>query len=396
VNPGMADYIRSALKVAKKEKAQGLIIALNTPGGLLSTTRDLVSLFLTSEIPVIVYVAPSGAHAGSAGVMLTMSAHLAFMAPATNIGAAHPVSAGGKDIDKTMGQKILNDTLAFVESIAKERGRNITFAKDSVRNSASIVADEALKRKVIDGIAASVDDLLSQIDGKQVKINSFEKVVMHTKKAKVIPIEMNIKQVILTKMADPNIAYMLMALGGIGIYVEITNPGLIVPGVVGGISIILSMICFQMLPINFGALALLLLGLALLIAEAFVPSFGALGIGGIVSFIFGSLFLIDSDIPALQIDKSLIFTVAGCLLVIMIFIGMVIVRARKYKQTSGQDGIVGENGEVVLDIEKDKKGKVFVHGEVWNAYSSDGSVIKKGANIEIVKAEGMVLYVKSK
>ncbi|MBI2026219.1 MAG: nodulation protein NfeD [Deltaproteobacteria bacterium] len=387
INPATNDYIKMGMDRASRGLAVAVVIQMDTPGGLLTSTREIVQSIMNSTVPVIVYVSPHGAHAGSAGVMITLAAHLAAMAPATNIGAAHPVSGTGQDIPGDMEKKVTNDTAAWVESIAKTRGRNVKWAIDAVRNSVSISADKALKEGVIEFMADSLEDLLNKSHGRQVTVahSTFK---LETEKAQIVFMDMNLKQKVINTLADPNIAYLLMAMGGLGIYFELTHPGLIFPGVIGGISLILGFISMQTLPIHYGGLLLLLLGLALLVAEVFVPSFGVLGIGGLVSMSLGAIFFVDPSHPG-ELAVSLkwimpFILIMGSLILVVV---LLLVKARRKKKTTGMEGLVGEQGEAAEDILPPSSGRVYVAGELWSAYSSE--VIKKGEGIIVVEVKGI-------
>ncbi|MGH7770301.1 MAG: NfeD family protein, partial [Candidatus Binatia bacterium] len=279
INPAVHDFIRESIARARARGSRALVIQLDTPGGLLESTQSIVKDLLGSPVPVIVYVAPSGAGAASAGTFITLAAHVAAMAPGTNIGAAHPVAGSGQEIKGVMGEKIENFTASFAETIAQKRGRNAEWAIQAVRKSVSVTEKEALKKNVIDIVANNLEDLLRQADGKKVDVDGKE-VALAVKDARVERFEMSLKQKILDRLAHPNIAYLLMMAGILGLYMEFSHPGVIFPGVAGAICLLLAFISLQILPINYGGLVLMILGISLLIAEAFLPSFGVLGVGG--------------------------------------------------------------------------------------------------------------------
>ena len=394
INPASQSYIERGLRKASEMKAEAVLIELNTPGGLLTSTRNIVESIFKSKIPVIVYVSPSGAHAGSAGVMITMASHVAAMAPGTNIGAAHPVSGQGQDIEGDLAEKITNDTAAWIESIAKTRNRNVNWSTQAVRRSVSIDNEQALKLKVIEYVAASVSELLEKIHGTTIFLNKEEKKTLQTKGATLFFLEQNAKEKVIDILSDPNIAYILMMVGMVGIYIELSHPGVVFSGVIGAISLLLSFICLQALPINYGGVALILLGMILLIAELFVPSFGVLGIGGMVSLLLGSIFLIDPSGTDLTISLSVIFPTVLTLGGIMLVIAVYVVRALRVKTSIGAEALTGQQGMVELDFDENGKGKVFVDGDYWNAISHEK--LKKGDIVEVIKVEGMVLSVKKK
>lgn len=391
INPAVDDFIREGIGRAKSNGAQALIIQMDTPGGLLTSTRTIVKEMLGAPVPVFVYVAPSGAGAGSAGVFITMAAHVAAMAPGTNIGAAHPVAGGGQEVKGVMGEKIENFTASFAESIAQKRGRNTEWAIQAVRKSVAITEKEALKINVIDIVATDIEDLLKQADGRTVDLDGRKHVLM-LKDARVVTHEMNLKQKVLNRIADPTIAYLLLMAGILGLYMEFSHPGVIFPGVAGAICLLLAIASLQVLPFSAVGLVLILLGIALLVGEAFMPSFGVLGIGGVVSLTFGSLLLFDAENTGLAVDRSVIFTAALTLGAIVLAISYLVFRSQTAKPTLGFAGLIGEIGEARTKLSP--AGKVFVHGEYWNA-RADGE-IEAGEKVEVVSCEGMNLKVRKK
>jgi membrane-bound serine protease (ClpP class) len=389
INPAVDDFIKESIRRAHVSGAKALVIQLDTPGGLLSSTRSIVKEILGAPLPVIVYVAPSGAGAGSAGVFITLAGHIAAMAPGTNIGAAHPVAGGGQEVKGVMGEKIENFTASFSETIAERRGRNTEFAIQAVRRSISITDKEALEKNVIDIIAYDLRDLLKQAEGREVDINGTKQKVSF-KGVRVQTFEMALRQKIIDILSDPNIAYLLLMAGVLGLYMEFSNPGVIFPGVAGGIAILLALTSFQILPINYGGLALVLLGIALLVGEAFIPSFGVLGIGGIISLTLGSLLLFDYRTSDLVLDKTIVFTAVGTLSALVVVVGYLVVQAHRRKPTLGVEGLLGETAEVKVRL--NPEGKVFVHGEFWNA-EGEGE-IDVGEKVKVAGFDGMMLKVK--
>ena len=389
INPAVDDYIRESINRARDAGAKALIIQLDTPGGLLTSTRSIVKEILGAPIPVIVYVAPSGAGAGSAGVFITLSGHIAAMAPGTNIGAAHPVSGGGGEVKGVMGEKIENFTASFSEAIAQRRGRNAEWAIQAVRRSVSIAEKEALAKNVIDIVAKDVDDLLAQADGRKVEVDGREQ-TLALKGARVERFEMGLKQKIINALSDPNIAYLLLMAGILGLYMEFSHPGVVFPGVAGAIALLLALTSFQLIPINYAGLALMVLGIALLVGEAFLPSFGVLGIGGAVSLALGSLLLFDTQGSDLLVDRSIVFTAVGTLSAFMLIIGYLVVKSQRGKPTLGLEGMLGEVGEVRVNLSP--TGKVFVRGEYWNAEGD--ADISAGERVKIVGFDGMRLKVR--
>jgi len=390
INPGTADYIISGIREGERTGAPYVLIQIDTPGGLLNTTRQIVQAMLGSTIPVVVWVGPQGAHAGSAGALITFAADVAAMAPGTNIGAAHPV--GGDKNDKVMADKIANDVAAFAESLAKSKGRNTDWAIKAVRSSASIIAEEALRMGVIDLMARDAQDLATRLAGFQ-----FKTAKQSLKKLPDAPAELKayaptIKHKVVSFFADPNLAYLILTLGGLCIWVEVTHPGLIFPGVLGAFCVIISLVSFQALPIDYGALAMILLGMILLVIEMFVPSFGVLGIGGLVAFIFGSLYLMDTNLPEFKISLALIFPTAATLAAVAFGLGMLVIKSRKLKVLSGMDAMIGEFAEVREPISA-TQGKVFIAGELWNAVIDGEGEIPKGVPVKVASIRKMVLVV---
>lgn len=390
INPVVADYIRDGIKKANEEKATCLLIHLNTPGGLLQSTRIIVSSMLESPVPVIVYVAPGGAHAGSAGAFITLAAHIAGMAPGTNIGAAHPVSFQ-QSTDSIMNAKGTNDAAAFIRAIAEKRNRNVQWAEDAVRNSVSITEKEALQKGVIDLIAFNEQDLLDQVHGKQVELVATT-VTLHTKNARIASYSMSFIERILNVLSDPSIAYIMMLLGLYGIMFELYSPGAILPGVIGIISLILSFYSMHTLPINYAGLALIIFAIILFILELKITSHGILGIGAAVSLLLGSLMLIrsQSSLEFVRISRIVIiaFTVVTTLFFLFV-VGMGL-RAQRAKVMTGIEGLVGAIA-YALDI-LDPAGTVMFQGEVWNAISVTGK-IDKGDKVRVREMRNLTLYV---
>lgn len=385
ISPPIATYVLQRIEEASKEGAEGLVILLDTPGGLDLAMRDIAKGILNAPLPVIVYVSPSGARAASAGVIITIAAHIAAMAPGTNIGAAHPVGIGiGGGMDKTMKEKVENDAVAYVIGIAKKRGRNEEWVEKAVRKSVSITAEEALRLRVIDFVSADLDRLLEQLDGREVSLEKGRK-VLRTKGAVTREKKMGIRQGVLAALSDPNIAYILFLLGLAGLYFEFAHPGVILPGVVGGISLILAFFAMQTLPVNYAGVLLILFAIVLFIAEVKVMSHGILTIGGIVSMVMGSLLLFDSPDPALQV--SLRVMIPALAVVSVFFAGVIalVLKAQMRKRHTGREGMMGVFGEAVTDIHE--KGKVFVHGEYWNAWSE--KFVEQGKRIRVVEVEAL-------
>ena len=384
-------YIERAIERAAATDAECLIIRLDTPGGLLEATRDIVQILLNTRVPVVVYISPSGARGASAGTMITMAAHVAAMAPATHLGAAHPVGLFGTGDDGIMAEKVVNDTSAFIKAIADLRGRNAEWAITAVRESKSITASEALELNVIDLIADDLSALVLAIDGREIRMDSERTIVLNTTAKPVIFQDMTFRQSFMSVLANPNLVYFLLIIGLVGLYIELSNPGLILPGVVGGISLILALIAMQTLPISYGAFGLILLGLAMLVAEAFVPSFGLLGFGGLASLLIGSLFLLDANLTDLRMSVPMVLGATASVGVVILVIGRLLFKSFRMSPRSFQSTIVGQQAEVRTAIAPETPGKVFLNGELWNATAEEP--IALGERVTVEEAEGLMLHV---
>jgi membrane-bound serine protease (ClpP class) len=390
INPVAAEYLHDAMSFAEAKHAQAVILRLDTPGGLDTSMRLMIKDITGSTIPAVVYVAPSGGRAASAGVFLTIAAHVAAMAPGTNIGAAHPVAMGGGEMDKTMKEKVENDSIAYIKSIAEQRGRNVSWAEDAVRKSVSVTEKEALTLKIIDLIADDLPALLKKLDGRKVQMGQAS-AVLQTKDVEVLEFEIGWRLELLKALSDPNIAYLLMTLGTIGLLAELYNPGAILPGIVGAISLILGFYSLQSLPINYAGVLLLLLGIVLFVLEATVTSYGLLAIGGILSMLLGSLMLIKTDAPFLQISWAVIVPVIGfAALVTFAMVGMGM-RAMRRRPVTGSEGMIGLVGMAKTALAP--KGQVAVRGELWEAMSDEP--VEAGVMVEVTAIEGLTLRVKS-
>ena len=390
INPATASYIDDSLASANAEGASALVIELDTPGGLLNSAEKIVKAILAAPLPVIVYVAPSGASAASAGVFITEAANVAAMAPGTTIGAAHPVEQGGEDIKGAMGQKIENFTATFARTIAQQRGRNEDWVEQAVRHSIAIGEREALAKNVVDIVAPDIRSLLTQATGRKVQVEG-KTVTLAIADAAVRRVRMTPGQRLLNVLADPNIVYLLLMAGMIGLYFEFAHPGVIFPGVAGAICLLLALASFQVLPVNLTGLLLIFLGVGMLISEAFVTSYGILGLGGVTAFVIGSLFLIDTSKTDLAVNRNIIYGAATALTLIILGIGYIVARERRNRATTGAEGIVGEVGEVREAIAPGTAGKVFVHGEIWRAVSADA--LSPGARARVKSINGLELQV---
>jgi membrane-bound serine protease (ClpP class) len=385
ISPGVADFIKTGIEKANDDGAACLIIELDTPGGLAESMRTIIKAILASRIPVVVYVSPGGARAASAGVMITMAADIAAMAPGTNIGAAHPVGAGGKEIDKTMSEKVVNDMVAHAKSVAEQRGRNAEWVEKAIRESVSVTETEALEKNIIDLIAKDTDDLIKQINGREIKdkerlnlVGAAKKVLQETFRTKV-----------LKTISDPNIAYILLMIGLAGLYFELSHPGAIFPGVIGGICIVLAFFALQALPINYAGVLLILLAIVFFIMEMKITSYGLLSVAGIVSLLLGSLMLFEASSPEFRLSWSVLLPTMLLVSGFFVVVAGLVFRAQVSTPKTGVSGLVGEIGVVKSAIRPD--GKVFVHGELWNATAKEP--ILEGTKVSVVKVDNLVLEV---
>jgi membrane-bound serine protease (ClpP class) len=392
IGPISSRYIEKAIRRAEDAEGECLVILLDTPGGLDDAMRDIVKAELNAEIPVAVFVHPKGARAASAGVFITLAAHIAAMSPGTNMGAAHPVAIG-KKLDRVMKEKVTNDAVAYIEAIAKERGRNARWAARAVRQSVSASAEDALQLGIIDVVAKDLDDLLEKIDGREVSIKD-ESRILDTKDKAVQEIHLSMREQFLVRITNPNIAYILLTLGMYGLVYEFTHPGAIFPGVAGGVCLILAFLALQTLPVNYAGIALIVMGIIMLFLETRTPTNGPLSIGGIASMLLGSVMLFDTDAPFLRVSWGVILPVVLFTAAFFLFLVYMTVRVMKKKPTTGKRGLVGECAEVKTAISPGKVGSVFVHGEFWDAVADEK--IKAGEEVEVVEVEGMRLVVRRK
>jgi membrane-bound serine protease (ClpP class) len=424
IGPATKDYVHRALQRAADERASLVIIRMDTPGGLDLSMREIIKDILASNVPVVTYVSPAGARAASAGTYILYASHIAAMTPATNLGSATPVSIGGgqsplppvkkpplpddindkgdKDAaakkqneeqtpvvsDDAMRQKVINDAVSYIRGLANLRGRNADWAEQAVREAANLTAEDALKQNVIDIVATDLDDLLKQLHGRTVKLPAGER-VLDTQNLEIETVAPDWRNELLSIITNPNVAYILMLIGIYGLIYEFSNPGAILPGVTGAISLLLALYAFQVLPVNYTGLGLILLGMALMIGEAFAPSFGVLGIGGVVAFVIGSIILMETDNPAFQISIWLIISFAVLSAAIVILVLGMILKLRRRQVTSGQEELVGMNGEVLEDF--DGTGQIRVHSEIWRARSA--VPLKRGDAIRVEKVDGLTLWV---
>ncbi len=392
VDPPMAGYLSKGIKKANVQNAELILIIIDTPGGLLTATKDIVDDILRSNVPVVAFVYPTGARSASAGVYITMASHVAAMAPGTRIGAAAPVAMGtpGTDTSSTMMEKITNDAVAWIRSLAAHRSRNEGWAEDAVRKSVSITAEEAFELGVIEIIAKNIDELLKELDSLEIEIGDTVKILdtKHLNKKRII---MSLQEKFLHNILNPNVAYLLLMAGLLGLYLELHNPGAVLPGVVGVISILGAAYAFQILPVNYVGILLIIAGIIMFILEVKMPGFGLLFGGGLVSLVLGSFMLTSSNEPALRID---LWTILPTILIIALFFAFIVFKAiktQKKRPITGLESIIGEIGEVEIEISPEQKGKVFVHGEIWNAKADRN--IPKGATVKVVDVKQMILKV---
>ena len=392
IGPVTADYLAAVIERAEGDNAALLVVELDTPGGLDSAMRQMVQGIIQSRVPVAVYVSPPGARSASAGVLITLASDVAAMAPGTNIGAAHPVNLGGGPMDNTMSRKVENDAAAYARSLAARSGRNADWAESAVRESASLSGKDALEKKVIDLVSPSLADLLEQVDGRTVRKGDAV-LTLRTKGAPVTRVPMGLRHRILSALADPNIAYILMMLGVYGIYFELASPGAVFPGVVGGISLVLGFYALQTLSANYAGFLLILLAVLLFFLELKIQSHGALAIGGIVAMVLGSLMLFRrSADPFLRVSWTVLVTMVVLSAIFFSVVISLAVRSQLRKPFSGSEGMVGEEGEAVTDI--DGKGKVRVVGELWDARCD--RAVRKGEAVTVKGLDGMTLIVERK
>ena len=388
INPVAAEYINHVLTEAQENTAAAVVIRLDTPGGLDTSMRLIIKDITSSPVPVIVYVSPSGGRAASAGVFILYSAHIAAMAPSTNVGAAHPVAMGGGEMDAVMKEKVENDAAAYIKSIAEKRGRNIKWAEDAVRKSLSVTEKEALGLKVIDLIADDVPSLLAAVDGRQV-VTGAGKIVLHTKGAVLKELPMGWRLEALKALSDPNIAFLLMTLGTIGLLAELYNPGAILPGIVGAISLILAFYSLQTLPINYAGVLLIILGIVLFILEIKVMSYGLLSLGGLASLVFGALLLVKTDAPFLRVSLSFIIPTAVLVGMVLMTLTWIALKTQRRHAVTGAEAMVGTI--VLAQTDVAPKGRVFVHGEIWEAVSDEP--IREGEEAKVKGISGLTLKV---
>jgi membrane-bound serine protease (ClpP class) len=394
IHPVSAEYVLGAIEQAERTGAAAVVIVLRTPGGLLDSTRTITSRMIAARVPVVVFIAPSGSRAASAGFLITLAADVAAMAPGTSLGAAHPVAANGAPADETMAKKSASDVAAYARSLAEKRGRNVDLAQQAVIESRAFTDEEARTASppLVDIVARDLDDLIRQLDGRPVKRFDGSTAEMQTGNARVDRVEWTWRQQLLSAIAHPQVAYLLFSLGTLGLTIELWNPGAILPGVVGGLCLLLAFFAFQVLPVNYAGLLLILFGILLLVLEIKVVSYGLLAVGGIVSLVLGAVFLIDSPLPELQIGLRLILPVALGVSALVLGLVRLAVRAQRLRSVTGTSGMVGSQADVVVAVPPEGRGQVATHGEIWAATAAEP--IEVGARVEVTSVDGLVLHVR--
>ncbi len=390
IGPMTVSYFDRLLVAANELAADVLVVELDTPGGLDASMRDIIKGLLAAEVPVAVYVHPGGARAASAGVFITMAAHLAVMTPGTNIGAASPVALAGQ-MDSTMAAKVTNDAAAYARSIALLRGRNVAWAEEAVRKAVSATAEEAVALDIVDLLADDLDDLLTKIDGRGVELPSGPHTVCAAG-ARLTEVPISLRERLLALLADPNIAYIFMLLGTYGLIFELQNPGAILPGVVGVISLLIAFMSFQTLPVDYTGLALIGLAIVLFILEIKITSYGLLSLGGVVAMVLGSLMLFDTMEPAMRVSIQVIVLMVVLTALFFLFAVGLGLKAQQRRVTTGGEGLMGERGTARGRL--GPEGTIHVHGEFWYARSADGTPIEDGTRVEVVRVEGLVVHVR--
>ncbi len=385
IHPITAEVVIKSIEKARQENAQLLIIKLDTPGGLDTSMREMIEAIVSSPVPIVAYVSPSGARAASAGLFISVACDIFAMAPGTSTGAAHPVSIGtsGQNQDKTMEEKVTHDAAAYIRTLAEKRGRNMQMAEDAVRKSLSYTEAEALKGRLIDLVAKSEQELVAALDGREIKRFNGEVQLLNLKGQPIVELPLTFRQKLLMTIANPNLAYILLMLGLLGLYFEFANPGAIFPGVIGGISLLLALLSFQILPVNYVGLLLILLGTVFFVLEIKVTSYGALAVGGVVSLFLGSVILIKAPIPELRPSLKFIIPVVLGISLIFVMLVYLVIRAHARRSLTGKEGMIGELGQALSPFSPD--GKIFVHGEIWRAVSDDK--IEKGDKVQVVEVQ---------
>jgi membrane-bound serine protease (ClpP class) len=393
IHPVSAEYMTATLDRADRADAALVVFTLRTPGGLVDSTRTIITHMLAAKTPVAVFIGPSGSRAASAGFLLTIAADVAAMAPGTHIGAAHPVSGGGEKIDETMARKMAEDVAAYARTLASRRHRNVKLAEEAVNNSRAFTDEEARDASppLIDLVASDVPDLLKKLDGRTITRFDGRTVVLKTAGARVVPIEMTLRQRLLSAIAHPNVAYILLSLGTLALTIELWTGG-VLAGVAGGLCLLLAFFAFQILPVNYAGVLLILFGLLLLTLEIKIPSYGLLTVGGLSSLVFGSMILMDSPLPELQLSLRFVVPVVLALSLIAVFLVRIAVAAQRLSPVTGVAGMIGEVGEALTPIEPGRTGRVMTHGEIWTATAPEP--IAEGERIRVASIDGLTLTVR--
>jgi len=394
IHPVSAEYMIETMDRADRAGAALVVLTLRTPGGLVDSTRNIVTHMIAAKTPVAIFIAPSGARAASAGFLLTIAADVAAMAPGTHIGAAHPVAGNGEPMDQTMAKKMAEDVAAYARTLANRRRRNVTLAEQAVTDSRAFTEEEALAASppLIDLVAADVPELLRKLDGRTLTRFDGTLVLLRTASARVVPIEMNWRQRVLSAVAHPNVAFILLSLGTLGLTIELWSPGAVLPGVAGGLCLLLAFFALQILPVNYAGLLLILFGLTLLMLEIKITSYGLLTTGGLTSLLFGSMILTDSSAPELQVSLRLVIPVVLGVAGIGVFLGRMAVASQRRRPVAGGGRMIGEAGRALTSIEPGGMGRVATHGEIWTAIATES--ISEGDAITIVHMDGLTLTVR--
>ena len=394
IHPVSAEYMVETMARADRDGAALVVFTLRTPGGLVESTRDIITHMLAAQTPVVVFVGPSGARAASAGFLLTIAADVAAMAPGTHIGAAHPVSGEGEKMDETMAKKMAADVAAYARTLATQRHRNVTLAEEAVNNSRAFTDEEALHAEppLIDLVASDIPDLLKKLDGRRITRFDGASVVVKTAGARVTPIAMTLRQRVLSAIAHPNLAYILLSLGTLGLTIELWSPGAVLPGVAGGLCLLLAFFALQILPVNYAGLLLIGFGLLLLMLELKIPSYGLLTAGGLASFLFGSMILMDSDVPELRVSLRLVVPIVLAVAGIAVVLVRLGVASQRRQAVTGIAGMIGETGRALTSIDPGGTGRVATHGEIWTAIAPEP--IGEGERVTVVRVDGLTVTVR--
>ena len=394
IHPVSAEYMIETMDRADRDGASLVVFTLRTPGGLVDSTRDIITHMLAAKTPVVVFVGPSGARAASAGFLLTIAADVAAMAPGTHIGAAHPVSGGGEKMDETMAKKAAADVAAYARTLASRRHRNVMLAEQAVNESRAFTEDEAVNAAppLVDLVAADVPELLRKLNGRSVTRFDGSTVVVRTAGVSTVAVEMNWRQRLLSAIANPNIAYILLSLGTLGLTIELWSPGAVLPGVAGGLCLLLAFFALSILPVNYAGLLLILFGFALLVLEIKVTSYGLLTTGGLASLLFGSLILMDRSVPELQVSLSVVLPMVVGIAIVAVFLTRLAIASQRQPPATGAAGMIGEAGRALTDIEPGATGRVMAHGEIWTARAAES--IARGEPVSITRIDGLTLTVR--